>query len=101
MSRKKDSSERVVFAFAGHCHRMRMIRVTESGSVTCKGSFTPPPDTDTDTDPGPAGRDEAERGAPEDAEAAVVAVILEVTVPARTRSFRVLMMAPIRRTTAD
>lgn len=70
---------------------MRIMRVTESGRVTCNTSFEAPP---TGTDVDPMGSDEAESDG-------VVEVEVEVVVPACTRSFRVLMIAPTRRTTAD
>lgn len=93
INRKNDSSDRVVLALAGHCHRIRIMRVTESGRVTCSTSFVAPP---TEVNVGPVGSDEAEmEGAVE------VVVVVAVAVPACTRSFRVLVIAPTKRTTAD
>lgn len=91
INRKNDSSERVVLALAGHCHRIRIMRVTESGRVTCSTSFVAPP---TETDIGPVGSDDAMMEG-------VVEVEVAVAVPACTRSFRVLIIAPTKRTTAD
>jgi hypothetical protein len=73
---------------------MRIIRVTESGRVTCNLSFVPPPPP-TEVDIDPLGGEE------EEADSDEVEFEVEVVVPACTRSFRVLMTAPTRRTTAD